>query len=76
MDKKETIPAPTEPPPMAQIIITLNHKGEVFVNGPLNNLMLMHGMLETAKDVARTKAAEMANRVQPATPGEVALIKQ
>lgn len=51
-----------------EIRILVDDAGHVNVNGPLQNLPLMYGVLELAKDAVREYARKQAeNLVQPAT---------
>ena len=61
-------------PIIASITITIDERGQINVNGPIENRMLCFGLLEIAKDVVREACANAEKRVQPATSGELALI--
>ncbi len=50
-----------------QVTITMDDNGQVNVNGPLDNRVLLYGLLETAKDVVQKFNEDNARRVQPAT---------
>lgn len=57
-------------PTIAEIHITMDDKGQIQVNGPLENKLLMYGLLETARDVVVEHNANLAKRlVQPVTLG-------
>jgi hypothetical protein len=56
---------------VAELKISVDDKGHVSVNGPLDQLMLCYGMLEVAKDVLQANAAERAKRIQAPAMGDV-----
>ena len=55
----------------AQVTITLEDDGSVTVNGPLQDKILMYGLLGAARDVVVDYAHQSANRVMLA-PGPLA----
>lgn len=55
-------------PVLATLTITMDDKGQVTVNGPLDNLVMCYGLLEIAKDTLRTRATEKARAVQLQSP--------
>lgn len=58
-------------PIVAQLTITLDDKGSISVNGPLDQLMLCYGLIEMARDTVRRNADEKAKRVQVPSLGDV-----
>lgn len=63
-DVKAAPEAPKGPQPQHVIQITLFDNGGIQLNGPLENILLMYGMLEAAKDALRGHHADAA-RNQP-----------
>ena len=58
--------APTGPPPgEVKLVITLNTRGNVTVEGPIANKVLCYGLLESAKDALRSYEASQ-QRITPA----------
>lgn len=49
--------------PPIQIVISMTQDGQVSVNGPLENKVLMLGLLEIAKDLVLKHKPEEAPRV-------------
>ena len=50
-----------------RLVITLTQDGQINVEGPLHDIVLCYGLLERAKDVARSVAEAQQKRiVQPA----------
>lgn len=50
-----------------QILIEQTDDGKVNVGGPLQNKVLMYGLLEIAKEVVKSFAEQNERRVQPAS---------
>ena len=44
--------------PQAQLVITLSANGQIQITGPIENLVLTYGLLETAKDTIRRHAEQ------------------
>jgi hypothetical protein len=59
------------PNPIATLTITLNDDASVGVNGPIENRMLVYGMLEMAKDAVTKFAEKSQNKVIEVPPGTV-----
>ncbi len=58
-----------------QLVITMDEKGNVNVNGPLANRVLCFGLLEMAKsNINEWVAKQQEQRVQPASDAEVAAL--
>jgi hypothetical protein len=57
---------------VAELKISIDDKGQVTINGPIDQVPLCYGLLEIAKDVIRNQAAENAKRVQRPALAEVA----
>lgn len=57
---------------VATLTITIDDKGQVSVNGPVDQLMLCYGLLEIAKDSLRNHQASLAKRVQAPGIADVA----
>ncbi len=55
-----------------QLIITLDDKGQVSVNGPIDQTMFCFGLLEVAKDSIRKHGDEKARRVHAPALADVA----
>lgn len=66
-NKPASMPAPT---PMIEVIIRVDQvTGQVNVTGPVNNLLVMYGILEAAKDSCRKhiEAQAAGSRIVPVT---------
>lgn len=48
---------------VAQLVIVLNADGTLGVNGPIENKMLVYGMLEMAKDAIRDFNTQAAKKI-------------
>jgi hypothetical protein len=61
------------PPPVVEIRIAMDGGGNVSITGPLENKILMYGLLETAKEIVQghSTAAREERRIQLA-PGAMA----
>jgi hypothetical protein len=55
-----------------QLTITVDDKGQVAVNGPIDQTMFCYGLLEVAKECIRKHGEEKARRVQPPGLADVA----
>lgn len=53
----------------AQLVIALNDDGTVGVNGPIENRMLVFGMMELAKDAINQHAKDSQKRILEVPPG-------
>lgn len=51
--------------PKAQVVITLHDDGRFDVKGPLDNKILMYGLLGLAHEAVLKRANEPAGLVQP-----------
>ncbi len=49
------------------VTITMDDSGAVNVNGPLDNRVLLYGLLELAKDTVQRWNDEHERKVQPVT---------
>jgi hypothetical protein len=58
-------------PAKVTLTITLDDKGGVEVNGPIDQTLFCYGLLEVAKDTIRRHGEEQARRVQPPAAAEV-----
>ena len=45
---------------IAQLVITLQDNGQVEISGPIENKMLVYGMLESARDAIQEHTARVA----------------
>ena len=53
-----------------QLVITLNHKGEVTVAGPIADKILCYGLLEIGKQlIQQYEAPPQGNGIIPVPPG-------
>jgi len=61
---------------VAQILITLNDKGQVEAAGAIDNKMVALGLLETAKDaiLQRIHDMEKGNVIQAPPPGMASML--
>jgi hypothetical protein len=57
---------PDEPITIATIVITMTNKGQINMNGPIDDKMLCYGLLEIAKEVVKTHNDNKAKIVRPA----------
>jgi hypothetical protein len=54
-----------------QLLITIDDTGKLDVKGALGNKLVCFGALELAKEAITNLHNAQAQRVQPATPGDV-----
>jgi len=54
---------------VAQLVIVLNADGTLGVNGPVENKMLVYGMLEMAKDAVRDFNKNSQKKIVELPPG-------
>jgi hypothetical protein len=64
------------PAPRAQLIITLDHAGNIGVTGPITDKVLCYGMLGVAHDAIRDYNEEKARRIVPASTEELSALVQ
>lgn len=58
-----------------RIVITFDPtNGAVNLEGPLNNPLIVYGLLEKARQITQNYEAQQAPRVTPATPSDLANI--
>jgi hypothetical protein len=53
-----------------QMVIDMDDKGNVSVNGPLENKLLCYGLLEVARDAVHAYQVQAAKRIQPVSQNE------
>jgi len=61
---------------MVQLVLTLDDNGKLGVNGPIQNKIFVLGMLELAKEAICEYHKQQAQRVQPPTAEDLAIISQ
>lgn len=57
--------------PDTQLTITLNERGQINVQGPIQNKLMCYGLLELAKDAIAEFHVQQAQKVQPATDADL-----
>lgn len=58
-----------------ELIIRIDEQGKIGVSGPIDDKITCYGMLELAKECIQDyHRARAARRVEPAKPGDIALI--
>jgi hypothetical protein len=61
---------------MIQLLIVVDDQGRLTVNGPIKNKIMTLGLLEAAKETVIEFHRENAQRVQPPTAEDMALIRE
>lgn len=58
-----------------EIVVSMDEKGNVSVNGPIENKIVCYGMLEVARQAVE-KFNPQKKTIQPVTPNEFEAVKR
>lgn len=65
----------TQPGIIAQWAITLDDRGQLAITGPIDNVMLTYGALETARDIVHDRSRDADKKIILAPAGLAEMMK-